>query len=34
VSSVLTTHQHILGYAAPKNGVKNVIKERKYNLNL
>jgi len=31
VSSILTAHQHILGYSAPENGVKYVIKERKYN---
>jgi len=24
-------HQHILGYSVPDNGVKDVIKERKYN---
>ena len=24
-------HQHILGYSMPENGVKDVIKERKYN---
>jgi len=31
VSSFLTAHRHILGYSVPENGVKNVIKERKYN---
>jgi len=31
VSSFLLAHQHILGYSVPENGVKNVIKERKYN---
>jgi len=31
VSSFLTAHRHMLGYSVPQNGVKNVIKEKKYN---
>jgi len=32
VSSLLTAHQYILlGYSVPENGVKDVIKKRKYN---
>jgi len=34
VSSFLTAHRHILGYSVPENGVKNVIKEKKYNSRL
>jgi len=31
VSSFLTANQHILGHSVPQNGVKDVIKEWKYN---
>ena len=31
MSSFLTAYQHTLGYSVPENGVKNAIKERKYN---
>ena len=31
VSSFLTAHQHIIGYSVPYNGLKNAIKDGKYN---
>ena len=30
MSSFITAHERILGYSLPKNGVKDVINERKY----